>query len=84
MLPPITNKKMAVQQQLGDYNHCKCPLPYQRKTLSQLTPHLGHFPKVRTGWLDLGWTGQFDNEIELLQRVFAEKSSPSCLADTLL
>ena len=47
-------------------------------------PHSGHFPKVRTGWLDLGWTGQFDNEIELLQRVFAEKSSPSCLADTLL
>ena len=66
---------MAVQQQLGDYNHCKCPLLHQRKTLSQLNPTLRKLPKVRTGWLDLGQTGHFDNETELLQRVFAEKSS---------
>ena len=53
MLPPtaifllviITNKKMAVQQQLGDYNHCKCPLPYQRNTLSQLNPTLRKLSK---------------------------------------
>ena len=38
----ITNK-MAVQQQLGDYNHNKCALPHQRKTLSQINPTLGAF-----------------------------------------
>ena len=65
MLPPITNKKMAVQQQLGDYNHCKCPLPYQRNTLSQLNPTLRKLFKFRTAWLDLGQTGHFDNESEL-------------------
>ena len=43
---------MAVQQQLGDYNHRKGPLSHQRKTMSQLNPHSGRFPKVRTGWPD--------------------------------
>ena len=63
---------MAVQQQLDDYNHCKCPLPHQRKTLSQLDPtfRAGHFPKVRTGQLDHGWTGHFDNEIGFYQEFF--------------
>ena len=68
---------MAGQQQLGDYNH-------REKPCASLTPHSERFPKVRTGWLDLGQTGHFDNETELLQRVFGEKSSPSCLRDTLL
>ena len=35
--------------------------------LISLTPHSGHFPKVRTGWLDHGWTGHFDNEIGFYQ-----------------
>ena len=35
--------------------------------LISLTPHLGHFPTVRTGWLDHGWTGHFDNEIGFYQ-----------------
>ena len=88
MLTQLLIKKMAVQQQLGDYNHCKCPFPYQRKTLSQLNPTLRVLSKSQNWlagpWLDLGWTGHFDNETELLQRVLAEKSSPSCLTDTLL
>ena len=59
---------MAVQQQLGDYNHCKCQLPHQRKTLSQLNPvHSGPSPKVRTGRPDHGWTGHFDKEIRFFQ-----------------
>ena len=45
---------MAVQQQLGDYNHCKCPLPYQRKTLSQLNPTLGALSKSQN-WLAGPW-----------------------------
>ena len=36
---------MAVQQQLGDYNHCKSALPHQRKTLSQNNPILGTLTK---------------------------------------
>ena len=70
---------MAVQQQLDDDNHCKCPPPHQRKTLSQLDPTLRvrRFPKVRTGRLDHGWTGHFDNKNNrLLPRVFAEKPYP--------
>ena len=72
---------MAVQQQLDDYNLCKCPRPHQRKTLSQLDPTLGAycFPKVRTGRLDHGWTGHFDNEIGFYQEFFAEKPSPLCI-----
>ena len=58
---------MAAQQQLGDYNHRKCQLPHQRKTMSQLNPHSGHFPKVRTGRPDHGQTGHFDKEIRFFQ-----------------
>ena len=55
MLTPILLiKKMAVQQQLGDYNHCKCPLPYQRKTLSQLNPILRVLSKSQN-WLAGPW-----------------------------
>ena len=45
---------MAVQQQLGDYNHCKCPLPHQRKTLSQLNPTLRALSKSQN-WLAGPW-----------------------------
>ena len=63
---------MAVQQQLGDYNHCKCPLPYHRKTLSQLNLTLRALSKSQN-WPAGPWPDcHFDNEIELLQRVFAE------------
>ena len=63
---------MAVQQQLGDYNHCKSALPHQRKTLSQLNPTLRMLTKVRTSWLDQGQNGHFDNKIGFY-RVFAKK-----------
>ena len=47
---------MAVQQQLGDYNHCKRPLSHQRKTLSQLKPTLRALSKSQNlpagPWLD--------------------------------
>ena len=46
---------MAVEQQLGDFNHPRCPLPHQ------LNP--SRFQKVRTCQLDRGWTGHFDNYI---------------------
>ena len=36
-------------------------------------------PKVRTGWPDHCQTGQFENEIGFLQRVFAEKPFPLCI-----
>ena len=58
---------MAVQQQLGDYNHCRCQLPHQRKTMSQLIPHSGRFSKVRTGRRDHGNTTHFDKEIRFFQ-----------------
>ena len=58
---------MAVQQQLGDYNHCKCQLPHQRKPMSQLNPHSGRFPEVRTGRRDHGKTTHFDKEIRFFQ-----------------
>ena len=45
---------MAVQQQLGHYNHCKCPFPYQRKTLSQLNPTLRALSKSQN-WLAGPW-----------------------------
>ena len=45
---------MAVQQQLGDYDHCKCPLLYQRKTLSQLNPTLRVLSKSQN-WLAGPW-----------------------------
>ena len=66
---------MAAQQQLGDYNHRKCQLPHQRKTMSQLNPHSGHFPKVRTGRPDHGQTGHFDKEIRFFQE-FLLKNHP--------
>ena len=58
---------MAVQQQLGDYNHHKCQLPHKRKTMGQLNPHSGPFPKVRTGWPDHGHAAHFDKEIRFFQ-----------------
>ena len=39
---------MTVEQQLGDFNHPRCPLPHQ------LYPSC--FQKVRTCQLDCGWT----------------------------
>ena len=85
MLTPITNKKKWL------YNNswviiitANVHFLIRDKPWAGLTLNSGCFPKVRTGWLDLGQTGHFDNETELLQRVFAEKSSSSCLTDTLL
>ena len=47
---------MAVQQQLGDYNHCKSVLPHQRKTLSQNNPTLRMLSKKSelAGWTKAG------------------------------
>ena len=45
---------MAVQQQLGDYNHRKCALPLLRKTLSQLNPTLGALSQSQN-WLAGPW-----------------------------
>ena len=45
---------MAVQQQLGDYNHRKFALPLLIKTLSQLNPTLGALSQSQN-WLAGPW-----------------------------
>ena len=58
---------MAVQQQLVIITTTNVHFLFGEKPWASLTPHSEHFPKVRTGWLDDGRTGNFDNETGFYQ-----------------
>ena len=58
-------KKNGCSTKLADCNHHKCPIPHQRKTLSQLNSTLRALYKSQD-WLAGPWPDwSFDNEISV-------------------
>ena len=67
---------MAIQQQLGDYNHRKSYLPHQRKTLSQLwNPHLGSGAFQKSASWTMAGLVILTMKYAFTKKLFAEENS---------